>query len=302
MAITNKKQKLNFKGVEMAQDVLVEVDDLHVNFPTIGKHVEAVRGVSFEIKKGETLGVVGESGSGKSVSAMSMLRLNDMAGAYVPKGEIRLDSERLGKTELTQADPVTMSSVRGREIGMIFQEPMTCLNPVLDIRTQLTEGLYQHLGLTEGEAEERILELLQRVRIPDPESKLNQYPHNLSGGMRQRVMIAMALACSPALLIADEPTTALDVTIQAQILDLIKDIQDELGMSVLFITHDMAVIAEMADRVVVMFNGKIVEHGDVEQIFHDPKHDYTKKLIGAVPRIGSMNGKTEPEKFPAVVG
>ena len=274
----------------MAQDVLVEVDDLHVNFPTIGKHVEAVRGVSFEINKGETLGVVGESGSGKSVSAMSMLRLNDMAGAYVPKGEIRLNSDRLGKTELTRADAETMSRVRGREIGMIFQEPMTCLNPVLDIRTQLTEGLYQHLGLTEDEAEERILSLLQRVRIPDPESKLNQYPHNLSGGMRQRVMIAMALACSPALLIADEPTTALDVTIQAQILDLIKDIQDEFDMSVLFITHDMAVIAEMADRVVVMFNGKIVEHGDVDQIFHEPKHDYTKKLIGAVPRIGSMNG------------
>ena len=286
----------------MTQEVLVEVDDLHVNFPTIGKHVEAVRGVSFEIRKGETLGVVGESGSGKSVSAMSMLRLNDMAGAYVPKGEIRLNSERLGKTELTRADAATMSCVRGREIGMIFQEPMTCLNPVLDIRTQLTEGLYQHLGSTEDEAEDRILNLLQRVRIPDPESKLNQYPHNLSGGMRQRVMIAMALACSPALLIADEPTTARDVTIQAQILDLIKDIQDEFDMAVLFITHDMAVIAEMADRVVVMFNGKIVEHGDVEQIFHEPKHDYTKKLIGAVPRIGSMSGKIEPEKFPAVVG
>ena len=286
----------------MAQDVLIEVDNLHVNFPTIGKHVEAVRGVSFQVRKGETLGVVGESGSGKSVSAMSMLRLNDMASAYVPEGEIYLNSDRIGRTELTRADSDTMSVVRGREIGMIFQEPMTCLNPVLDIRTQLTEGLFQHLDMSPEEAEERVLSLLNRVRIPDPESKLNQYPHNLSGGMRQRVMIAMALACSPALLIADEPTTALDVTIQAQILDLIKDIQDEFDMSVLFITHDMAVIAEMADRVVVMFNGKIVEHGDVEQIFHDPQHDYTKKLIGAVPRIGSMNGKTEPEKFPKVVG
>ena len=286
----------------MAQDVLIEVDNLHVNFPTIGKHVEAVRGVSFQVRKGETLGVVGESGSGKSVSAMSMLRLNDMAGAYVPEGEIYLNSDRIGRTELTRADSDTMSVVRGREIGMIFQEPMTCLNPVLDIRTQLTEGLFQHLDMSPEEAEERVLSLLNRVRIPDPESKLNQYPHNLSGGMRQRVMIAMALACSPALLIADEPTTALDVTIQAQILDLIKDIQDEFDMSVLFITHDMAVIAEMADRVVVMFNGKIVEHGDVEQIFHDPQHDYTKKLIRAVPRIGSMNGKTEPEKFPKVVG
>jgi len=286
----------------MTQEVLVEVDNLHVNFPTIGKHVEAVRGVSFEIRKGETLGVVGESGSGKSVTSMSMLRLNDMAGAYVPDGKIFLNSERIGRTELTQADSVTLSEVRGREIGMIFQEPMTCLNPVLDIRTQLTEGLFQHLAMSKEEAEERVLSLLRRVRIPDPESKLNQYPHKLSGGMRQRVMIAMALACNPALLIADEPTTALDVTIQAQILDLIKDIQDELGMSVLFITHDMAVIAEMADRVVVMFNGEIVEHGEAMQIFHDPKHDYTKKLIGAVPRIGSMSGKPEPEKFSESVG
>lgn len=286
----------------MTQEVLVEVDNLHVNFPTIGKHVEAVRGVSFEILKGETLGVVGESGSGKSVTSMSMLRLNDMAGAYVPDGKIFLNSKRIGRTELTQADSATLSEVRGREIGMIFQEPMTCLNPVLDIRTQLTEGLFQHLAMSKEEAEERVLSLLRRVRIPDPESKLNQYPHKLSGGMRQRVMIAMALACNPALLIADEPTTALDVTIQAQILDLIKDIQDELGMSVLFITHDMAVIAEMADRVVVMFNGEIVEHGEAMQIFHDPKHDYTKKLIGAVPRIGSMSGKSEPEKFSEAVG
>ena len=285
----------------MSSDVLIEVDNLHVNFPTIGKPVEAVRGVTFEIRKGETLGVVGESGSGKSVTSMSMLRLNDMAGAYVPEGKIYLNSERLGRVELTELDAKSIGNVRGREIGMIFQEPMTCLNPVLDIRLQLTEALFQHLGVTPEEAEERVLSLLRRVRIPDPEAKLNQYPHNLSGGMRQRVMIAMALACGPSLLIADEPTTALDVTIQAQILDLIKDIQDEFNMSVLFITHDMAVIAEMADRVVVMFNGKIVEQGPVDQIFHEPQHDYTKKLISAVPRIGSMSGRTEPEKFPSIV-
>ena len=285
----------------MSSDVLIEVDNLHVNFPTIDKPVEAVRGVTFEIRKGETLGVVGESGSGKSVTSMSMLRLNDMAGAYVPEGKIYLNSERLGRIELTELDAKSIGNVRGREIGMIFQEPMTCLNPVLDIRLQLTEALFQHLGMTAEEAEERVLTLLKRVRIPDPEAKLNQYPHNLSGGMRQRVMIAMALACGPSLLIADEPTTALDVTIQAQILDLIKDIQDEFNMSVLFITHDMAVIAEMADRVVVMFNGKIVEQGPVEQIFHEPQHDYTKKLISAVPRIGSMSGRTEPEKFPSIV-
>ena len=181
---------------------------------------------------------------------------------------------------------------------MIFQEPMTCLNPVLSIKTQLTEPLLQHQKLSMDKAEDRVLELLKRVRIPDPDKKLDQYPHHLSGGMRQRAMIAMALCCQPALLIADEPTTALDVTIQAQILDLIKDLQLEFGMSVMFITHDMAVIAEMADRVVVMFNGKIVEQGPVDKIFHAPEHDYTKKLINAVPRIGSMAGKTAPEKFP----
>ncbi len=283
-------------------DVLIEVDNLHVTFPTVGEHVKAVRGISYQVRKGETVGIVGESGSGKSVSSMSMLRLNDMAGAYVPEGKIHMNSERLGRIELTSANEKTIGKIRGREIAMIFQEPMTCLNPVLDLRTQLTEPIFQHLGLSQQEAEEKVLRLLRRVRIPDPEGKLTQYPHNLSGGMRQRIMIAMALTCEPSLLIADEPTTALDVTIQAQILDLIKDIQDEFGMSVLFITHDMAVIAEMADRVVVMFNGKIVEQGPVEQIFHDPQHDYTKKLIGAVPRIGSMNGKAMPEKFPAVVG
>ena len=279
----------------------MEVDNLHVTFPTVGKHVEAVRGITFKIEKGKTLGVVGESGSGKSVTSMSMLRLNDMAGAYMPEGSIFLNSERLGRVDITKADEKTMGTVRGREIGMIFQEPMTCLNPVLTIRTQLTEALFQHLNLNIDEAEAKVLELLQRVRIPDAESKLNQYPHNLSGGMRQRVMLAMALACGPSLLIADEPTTALDVTIQAQILDLIKDVQEDFEMSVLFITHDMAVIAEMADDVIVMFEGEIVERGPVHDIFHKPEHDYTKKLIGAVPRIGSMAGKNEPEKFPEVV-
>ena len=285
----------------MSQDALVEVKNLHVNFPTDGKIVKAVRGISFNIAKGTTLGVVGESGSGKSVTSMSLLRLNDMAGAYIPEGKIFLNSQRIGRVDITAADEKIMGTVRGREIGMIFQEPMTCLNPVLSIRTQLTEALFQHFNLSPKEAEEKVLSLLRRVRIPDPESKLNQYPNNLSGGMRQRVMIAMSLACSPSLLIADEPTTALDVTIQAQILDLIKDVQEEYGMSVLFITHDMAVIAEMADEVIVMFHGKIVEQGPVHEIFHNPQHDYTKKLIAAVPRIGSMKGKDAPEKFPEIV-
>lgn len=286
----------------MSDDRLVEFDNLHVYFPTIGKPVEAVRGVTFHINKGETVGVVGESGSGKSVSAMSLLRLNDIAGAYMPEGKILLNSSEHGRVDITEAEDPLMQSIRGKEIAMIFQEPMTCLNPVLSIKTQLTEPLLQHQGMAMPDAEEKVLGLLRRVRIPDPEGKLEQYPHHLSGGMRQRAMIAMALCCEPALLIADEPTTALDVTIQAQILDLIKDLQDEFGMSVMFITHDMAVIAEMADRVVVMFNGKIVEEGPVDQIFHDPQHDYTKKLINAVPRIGSMKGKTAPEKFPLATG
>ena len=282
----------------MSEDILVEFDNLHVHFPTIGKPVEAVRGVTFHINKGETVGVVGESGSGKSVSAMSLLRLNDSAGAYMPEGRIFLHSSEHGRVDITEAEEPQMQSIRGKEVAMIFQEPMTCLNPVLSIKTQLTEPLLQHQGMSTVEAEEKVLGLLRRVRIPDPEKKLDQYPHHLSGGMRQRAMIAMALCCQPALLIADEPTTALDVTIQAQILDLIKDLQGEFGMSVMFITHDMAVIAEMADRVVVMFNGEVVEQGPVDQIFHAPQQDYTKKLINAVPRIGSMTGVSSPEKFP----
>lgn len=284
----------------MSYENLVEFENLHVNFPTVGKHVEAVRGVTYHISKGETVGVVGESGSGKSVSAMSLLRLNDMAGAYIPEGRILLNSRELGKIDVTKAEENTMQSIRGKEVAMIFQEPMTCLNPVLSLKTQLTEPLIQHQSMTMDEAEAKILSLLKRVRIPDPEKKLEQYPHHLSGGMRQRAMIAMALSCKPSLLIADEPTTALDVTIQAQILDLIKDLQDEFGMTVMFITHDMAVIAEMADRVVVMFKGKIVEQGSVDQIFHSPEHAYTKKLINAVPRMGSMTGKSSPEKFPLI--
>jgi ABC-type dipeptide/oligopeptide/nickel transport system ATPase component len=282
----------------MSEDILVEFDNLHVHFPTIGKPVEAVRGVTFHINKGETVGVVGESGSGKSVSAMSLLRLNDSAGAYMPEGRIFLHSSEHGRVDITEAEEPQMQSIRGKEVAMIFQEPMTCLNPVLSIKTQLTEPLLQHQGMSAVDAEAKVLGLLRRVRIPDPEKKLDQYPHHLSGGMRQRAMIAMALCCQPALLIADEPTTALDVTIQAQILDLIKDLQGEFGMSVMFITHDMAVIAEMADRVVVMFNGEVVEQGPVDQIFHAPQQDYTKKLINAVPRIGSMTGVSSPEKFP----
>ena len=267
----------------MSNEVLVEFEDLHVNFPTIGKPVEAVRGVTFHINKGETVGVVGESGSGKSVSAMSLLRLNDMAGAYMPKGRITLHSQERGRVDITEADEPLMQSIRGSEIAMIFQEPMTCLNPVLSIRTQLSEPLLQHQGMDASQAEEVALSLLKRVRIPDPEKKLDQYPHHLSGGMRQRAMIAMALCCKPSLLIADEPTTALDVTIQAQILDLIKDLQAEFGMSVMFITHDFGVVAEIANRVCVMRHGKIVELGDAKSVLENPQDAYTQALIAAIP-------------------
>ena len=286
--------------LELDKKSLLRFDDLHVNFPTPEGVVNAVKGVSYEVRHGETVGVVGESGSGKSVTAMSALRLNDMAGALIPKGSITLNSERLGVLDIAKADSRTIREIRGREIAMIFQEPMTSLNPVLTIGAQLVEPLMEHRDLSLGEARTRVLELLQRVRMPDPETKLDQYPHHLSGGMRQRAMIAMALCCAPSLLIADEPTTALDVTIQSQILDLIKDLQEEIGMAVMFITHDMGVIAEMADRVVVMYQGEIMEQGPVEQIFHAPQNEYTKRLIAAVPRIGSMAGKTHPERFPLV--
>ena len=282
----------------MFNKTLIDIHDLNVRFPNRGKPIDAVRGISFKIFRGETLGVVGESGSGKSVTSMSILGLNHIAGAFVSGGNIIFNSDRLGSVDITKLENQEIRKIRGREIGMIFQEPMTCLNPVLNIQLQLYEALETHLHDENLNLKMRMLELLEKLRIPDPIAKLSQYPHNLSGGMRQRIMIAIALGCQPSLLIADEPTTALDVTIQAQILDLIKEMQSDFGTSVLFVTHDMAVIAEMADRVIVMLDGKIVEQGPVGQIFNNPQHDYTKKLISAVPKIGSMTGKKKPEKFP----
>ena len=282
----------------MFNSTLIDIQDLNVRFPNRGKPIDAVRGISFKIFRGETLGVVGESGSGKSVTSMSILGLNHIAGAFVSAGNIIFNSDRLGSVDITKLENQEIRKIRGREIGMIFQEPMTCLNPVLNIQLQLYEALETHLHDENLNLKMRMLELLEKLRIPDPVAKLSQYPHNLSGGMRQRIMIAIALGCQPSLLIADEPTTALDVTIQAQILDLIKEMQSDFGTSVLFVTHDMAVIAEMADRVIVMLDGKIVEQGPVGQIFNNPQHDYTKKLISAVPKIGSMTGKKYPEKFP----
>ena len=269
----------------MFNSTLIDIQDLNVRFPNRGKPIDAVRGISFKIFRGETLGVVGESGSGKSVTSMSILGLNHIAGAFVSAGNIIFNSDRLGSVDITKLENQEIRKIRGREIGMIFQEPMTCLNPVLNIQLQLYEALETHLHDENLNLKMRMLELLEKLRIPDPVAKLSQYPHNLSGGMRQRIMIAIALGCQPSLLIADEPTTALDVTIQAQILDLIKEMQSDFGTSVLFVTHDMAVIAEMADRVIVMLDGKIVEQGPVGQIFNNPQHDYTKKLIVLSPKL-----------------
>ncbi|WP_420403979.1 ABC transporter ATP-binding protein [Nisaea sp.] len=284
----------------MHQDRLIEVNDLRVHFPLDDQTVKAVDGVSWHIDRGETLAVVGESGSGKSVTAMTLMRLTDYAGGQIVSGDINFRRKNGEVIDIATSSQGLMRDIRGNDISMIFQEPMTSLNPVFTIGFQIAETIMLHQGKSEQEALDLALEMLKLVRIPEPEKQLTQYPHQLSGGMRQRVMIAMALACRPSLLIADEPTTALDVTIQAQILDLIKMLQQEIGMSVMFITHDMGVVAEVADRVVVMLKGEKVEEGPAEQIFHHPEHPYTKALLAAVPKLGSMQGKTFPAKFANV--
>ena len=284
----------------MSERVL-EVNDLHVHFPLeYGRVVKAVRGVSFHIDRGETLAIVGESGSGKSVTAMSVMRLNDFLHAQYPSGTITMTPMGEEPIDVLAQNQRRMQDVRGDHVAMIFQEPMTSLNPVLKNGFQVTEAIMRHQALTEEEAQKRALDLFDLVRIPEAKKRFIQYPHQLSGGMRQRVMIAMALSCRPSLLIADEPTTALDVTIQAQILELIKMLQKEIGMAVLFITHDMGVVAEVADRVAVMLLGKKVEEGPASKIFHNPEHPYTQALLSAVPRLGSMRGKDAPEKFQNV--
>ncbi len=278
----------------MLDQPVARFENLRVEFQTKAGRVEAVRGISFDVKPGETVAVVGESGSGKSVSSLSLMRLVEYGGGEITDGRLLFDRGD-GPEDLTQAKPDKMRRIRGKEIGMIFQEPMTTLNPVFTIGRQLTEGLRVHMGMSQSAADARAIELLKQVRIPEPERRLKQYPHELSGGMRQRVVIAMALACEPRLLIADEPTTALDVTIQAEILALMNRLKKETGTAVIFITHDMAVVAQMADRVVVMFRGEKVEEGPVEQIFAHPQHEYTKNLLAAVPRLGDMRGKSAPE-------
>ena len=259
---------------------LLTVDNLKIDFKTEGKVVRAVDGVSFTVDRGKTLCVVGESGCGKSVTSLAIMGL-----LPTPPGIISGNGIRLGDTELLELGPKAMRKVRGNRIAMIFQEPMTSLDPVYTIGDQIVEAIQAHENISTEKAMERALELLRRVRIPEPEERIRQYPHNLSGGMRQRVMIAIALACNPELLIADEPTTALDVTIQAQILDLIKQLKTQSGMALMLITHDLGVVAEVADEVVVMYAGKVVEKAPVASLFETPQHPYTLGLLGSIPRV-----------------
>lgn len=274
---------------------IAQIKGLRVEFQTKDGPVVGVEDVSFDINPGETVCVVGESGSGKSVSSLSLMRLVEFGGGEITGGQLWFDRPGAEDVDLAHTGSELMRTIRGNEIGMIFQEPMTALNPVFTIGRQLTEGLRLHKKIGKAEADERALELMREVRIPEPERRLQQYPHELSGGMRQRVVIAMALACKPRLLIADEPTTALDVTIQAEILALMDRLKRETGTAVMFITHDMAVVAQMADRVVVMFRGNKVEEGPVAEIFENPQHPYTKALLAAVPKLGEMTGKPLPE-------
>jgi peptide/nickel transport system ATP-binding protein len=266
---------------------LLRVDGLKTHFHTRDGVVRAVDGVSFDVLPGETLAVVGESGCGKSVTAMSILRLLPMPPARIAEGRIEFDGRNL--LDLTEPE---MRKVRGNAISMIFQEPMTSLNPVLTIGRQISEALMLHRGMNEKAAMNRAGEMLRKVHIPEAERRLAQYPHELSGGMRQRVMIAMALACGPRLLIADEPTTALDVTIQAQILELMRELRDDTGASIILITHDLGVVAEIAHRVVVMYAGRKVEEAPIEELFAAPRHPYTRGLLGSMPHLGDSVNET----------
>ena len=276
---------------------LLQVDRLSVEFRTSERTVSAVRNVSFSVDRGETVAVVGESGSGKSVTALSLMRLVEHGGGRITSGRLEFAREH-ARIDLAQTSAATMREIRGAEIAMIFQEPMTSLNPVYTVGEQIAESIRLHQRKDFTAAKREALRMLEQVRIPEAAQVLGRYPHQLSGGMRQRVMIAMALSCKPRLLIADEPTTALDVTIQAQILELIRLLQQEMHMAVIFITHDMGVVAEVAHRVIVMYRGEKVEEGEALQIFHSPRHPYTQALLAAVPRLGSMQGSDAPARFP----
>ncbi|MFN4277843.1 MAG: ABC transporter ATP-binding protein [Ferrovibrio sp.] len=272
---------------------LLEVDDLRTHFATDADgEFRAVDGVSFAVDGGKTLGIVGESGCGKSVTSLTVMGLLPKTGARVAGGSIRFAGQ-----DLSCLNAEAMSNLRGNRLAMIFQEPMTSLNPAFTIGDQLTEGLIRHKGVSAAQARDQAIAMLRKVKIPAPEKRIDDYPHQLSGGMRQRVMIAMALACGPELLIADEPTTALDVTVQAQILDLLRELQRDLGTAILLISHDMGVIAEMADEVAVMYAGRIVEKAPVERLFAEPQHPYTIGLLGSIPRLDVTR-----EHLPAIQG
>ncbi|MCM8736118.1 dipeptide ABC transporter ATP-binding protein [Azospirillum sp. A1-3] len=288
------------KAVDTAP-ALLSVEGLSVAFD--GEHgpVRVVDDVSFTVAPGETVAIVGESGSGKSVTSLSLMRLVDYAGGRIVGGRIRFKGRDGRERDLAGPPAEALTDMRGNDIAMVFQEPMTSLNPVFTIGDQIAEAVMLHQGLDRKAARAEALRMLEKVRIPEPARLLDRHPHQLSGGMRQRVMIAMALSCRPSLLIADEPTTALDVTIQAQILRLIRLLQDEMGMGVIFITHDMGVVAEVADRVVVMWRGRKVEEGTVERIFQAPQHPYTKALLSAVPKLGALRGQDLPVRFPLLV-
>ena len=267
-------------------DVVLEVNDLRTYFVTRWGLVKAVDGVSFDLRRGETLGIVGESGSGKSVTALSIMRLVPSPPGHIVGGSVHLSGE-----DILQLDEKEMEKVRGDRIAMVLQDPMTALNPVFDIDDQVGEALKIHRNMKGNALREQVIDMLRKVRIPAPEVRLRDYPHQLSGGMRQRVVGAIGISCDPEVLIADEPTTSLDVTIQAQYLRLLKDLQAETGVGIMFITHDFGIVAKMCDRVAVMYAGRIVEHADVRTIFNNPKHEYTKALINSVPKLEEKTGR-----------
>lgn len=262
------------------ENILLDVRDLTVSFDTYAGEVQAVRGATFHVKKGETLAIVGESGCGKSVTAQTIMQLIPMPPGRIKKGNIFFEGKDLAKLTDRQ-----MEEVRGKDISMIFQDPMTSLNPTMRVGKQIMEGLMKHQKMNKAEAKERAIEMLRLVGMPTPEKRFEQYPHEFSGGMRQRAMIAIALACNPKLLIADEPTTALDVTIQAQIMELMQELQKKLNTSIILITHDLGVVAKVADRIAVMYAGVIIESGTADEIFHNPQHPYTWGLLKSVPRL-----------------
>ena len=272
----------------MSNAPLLQVKNLHTSFYTDAGEVKAVNGISFNLDRGRVLGIVGESGSGKSVSAYSIMRILTDTGR-VTAGEVLFNGENILKYT-----PQQMQAFRGSRISMIFQDPMTCLNPVFTVGYQLREAIRIHTDRTREQVKARALEMLQLVGVNEPEKRLKQYPHELSGGMRQRVMIAMALACEPDILIADEPTTALDVTIQAQILELMQSLQKKMGMAIIMITHDLGVIADMCDEIIVMYAGKVCERGTADEIFYNPRHEYTKGLIRSIPRVSEKHERLIP--------